>query len=678
MADLKGETVGANASPECKLIKDCVARRGYEGMNHVGALKRLFSPSRLSGFESADSESRHGSTLAFESSSKCHEADMQSSSVGAGSTRVKSEISTETDSTPGKGSLEMDTKSKQRNHLVGGEDGLSTSTVVQDSQHRTESSCSNSLAAVVPVSLAYQSYQDTSKEAYLFRNCGSSIDSSNSKAFDRSPEEPVTASSESGVSAQIANKARRNTNARNSVKISSLGGNHSSSMITKRERERKISRSWDLEAETPENGEVLKEADNVKCDSREGGSVLATKGKSLETGSEVMDRYKDELWVNESADSSMAKHGKRSVKDEDKAVAGFDLNKDFNADELDDCVQPVLASVSSHSVIHVVAKAGIPSGQRPMIPLKFEGGLGWKGTAQTSAFRSTAFSKNLNGTTRSTNHGPRDLEGFTEIDLNVAVEEDVSYEIPTEHEGVSSPSTLQDSHPKSPWIDLNCLYDAAEEFTQPSIPPKQENSPLVGLNLDTERSSNAHWLGQASQFLGSKNPGFPDPVSRDLSFNRSVYLADLSTIQQMANSGHTLMASPQFLQRMELVPRVASRFSPSSVNQPGTTPYTRYFHEHGIFPEAVNPGSVHSFYHPGQFIQEQSSSSNIAAFVPKLELKTEDLLSASGSKGDGPRYFPFLSRESPMGEHMLHQEAWYAASLKRKEPEGGLDCKQLI
>lgn len=617
MAELNGETTGANASPECKKVEDCGARV-YEGSNNVGTLKRLFSPSRLSGeqgFESADSESRQGSTLASENSSKCHEADMQSSSVGVGSTQVKSEISTETLLTPGSGSLEMDTtKKKQRDHVVGGEDGLSTNTV--------ESSCSNSLPVVVPVSFSYQSYQETSKEAYLFRNCGSSMDSSNSKAFDRSPEEPVTASSESGISAQIASKARRNANARSSTKILSLGGNQSSSTINKRESE--TCHSWDLEAKVP------KESDDAKCGSREttpkhgmsgeGGSVVATIGKTA-----------SEIRVNESADSSMAKQN-------DKDIAGFDLNEELNASELNDCDQPALPFVSSPSVIHVVAKPGIPSGRRPMLPLKFEGGLGWKGTAQTSAFRST-------------NHRPKDLQGFTGIDLNVAIEDDITaYGTPT-----VLASSLEDSHPeadkkqaKSPWIDLNCLYNAAEEFPQPSIQPILESSPLVDLNLDTGRSNNGHWLGQASHF--------PNPGSRDFSFNRNVYLADLNTIQHMANNGHTLMASPQLLQRMELVPQ---HTLPSIVNQ------SRYFHEHG---------SLYNTPHPGQFIHEQISSSKIAA---KLEPKTEDLLSAGESKSDRPRYFPFLSKESPMGERVMNQEAWYAASLKRKEPEGGLDCFQL-
>ncbi|KAG6431978.1 hypothetical protein SASPL_103550 [Salvia splendens] len=593
------------------------------------ALKRLFSLSRLSseqGFESAGSESRHGSTLAFEGSSKYHEADLQSSSVEVGSTRMNSEISMETHLTPRNWSLERGmAKKKQSYRVAGGEDGLSTNTVVQESQHGTESSCSNSLPVVVPVSFSYQSYQETSKDAYLFRNCGSSMESSN---FDHSPEEQVTASSESGVSAQMASKARRNANARNSsVKILWLGGNHSSSMIKRESR--------DLEAASPEEGQLLKQSDDVRCVSGERTMrhEMSREGKSLETGSEVMDKYKEELWVDESADSSMVKRCKKSVKDEDKAITGFDLNKDLNSNAQDNCVQPALPCVSSHGVVRVVAKAGIPSSRLPMIPLEFEGGLGWKGTSKTSAFRST---KNSDGRRCSTNHGTKDLEGFKGIDLNIAVEEDIpAYGTPTEQA-------------KSPWIDLNCLYEADEELPQ----PKLDRSSLGDLKLDTERSSNNHWLGQ---FHGNKKNV---ELSSDFSFNRNVYSSDFSSIQHMDNTDHTLMASPQYLQRMELVPR--------HILSSGPMPYDRYFHEHGIFPGAYNAP------HTGQFVHEQSTSSKMAAFAPKLEAKTEELLSANGSKSEGPRYFPFLSNE-----RMTHQEAWYAASLKRKEPEGGLDCFHL-
>lgn len=703
MADLKRETADANKSLECKKIQDS-AHYDYDGSNDVKTVKMLSSPARLSverSFESADSDSKRGSTLAFENNSKCNEADMQSSSVGVG----QSEISTKT--------YLVDMKTTQRNLPTAAEDG--SSSMVQDSQHRAESSCSNSLPIPFPASFSNQSYQETSKEGHLFRNCGSSMDSSNSKTFDRSPEEPVTASSESGASAQIASKARRSMDA--GAKYFSLSGNHSSLMIIKGERE--TSHKWDLEAAAPQDGEVLKKIDNVKCEKEENvgtfgkvsissdnadnvyctrrddslptshfgermikHEVFSMKDKSpVMGGSEVVDKYKDGFGVNESADSSMTKHIMESVKVEDKVISGFDLNEDFNANDQDDCVKPVFASVPSHSVIHVVAKAGIPSGQ-PRIPLKFEGGLGWKGTAQTSAFHPASLSKNSDEKTFSTNHRPKNDEGFAGIDLNVAVEEDF----------VSPPSVLQDSHlevdqkqRKSPWIDLNCICDGAEEFTQPSILPKSEISPLVDLNLDTnvsvlERSNNVHWLSQASQFLGNRNSDFPNPGTREFSFPRNVYMADLSTMHQMANNPHTLMASPHIVQRMELLPRVASHTLPPHSYYAKDFLPSRFYQEHGIYSEAMNPGSVRSFYstpHPTQFVHEQSSnSSNFTPFLPKFEAKTEDHFSESGIKIGSPRFFPSLSKESQMGENM-HREAWYAASSKRKEPEGGLECLQL-
>lgn len=781
MADLKGETCEANSFSECKEIK-YYSHHDYAGADDAGNMKTRISTSKVSGeqaFESVATDSKHGSTLAFEDNSKCHEADMQSSD-GIASTRptsVKSEISTETHLPIGDGSFEMDVRKTHGHRLNAAEDGLDT--MAHDSQHRTESSCSNSLSIVLPISFSNLSYQETSKEAYLFRNCGSSMDSSNSKALDRSSEEPVTASSESGVSAQIASKAIRNAKAINSIKISSMVGHHSSSMTKKGDEE--ISHKWDHETATPEDGvgEVLEQTEmykwvsrntsstkeqnpgtvgknsvcsdnsaNLICASKtiknmrlgdghdnlptsysgermikydisgEGENILAVKGKPLEMGPEVMDKIKGEFWVNESSDSSMTKPSKIAMKDQNKFIAGFDLNEDINANVLDDCIQPVVATMSSQCVIHVVAKAGIPSGQ-PMIPLKFEGVLGWKGSAETSAFRPAALSKTLDRKTCSTNHRPKDPECFMEIDLNVAaVEDNAANGFPIEHEGVSPPSTLQDSHSevdskqaKSLWIDLNCLYDAADESTQPSLPPKSENSPLVDLNLNTnasvaDKSNNVHWLGQGCQSLGNKTSDSSNPGTRGFNFTRHDYLADLSTVQHLANNGHTLMAAPHILQPVELMQRVASlqpefpfishalpprsyssngpfHFgsrdpAPSSIYLSGTMPHTRYYREPGNFPAVFNPGTLHPSFdapHLMQAVHEQSTS-NITASIPKLDVKTEDNLSTGGSKIDEPRQFSFFANNSPMGERM-HQEARYTTSMKRKEPEGGLEYYQL-
>lgn len=551
-----------------------------KGVDDLGNMKTRISSSKLSGGERSFDESKHGS--------KCDEADMQSSEGGASTqpTSVKSEISVEMNLPLGNG----------RHNAA--EDGLNTMT----SQQRTESSCSNSLPVVLPVSL---SNQETSKEAHVFRNCGSSMDSSN----ERSPEEPVvTASSESGISAQIASKAVKNAKERNSMKVSASYDNLDSSFnCTGRTAESTHCRE--------ETGEILREVENA----------LATKGETVENG---------EFWVKEPS--------KYAVKDQDKSFAGFDLNEDINTNTLDDYIQPVGETVSSHSVIHVVAKAAILIGH-PRIPLKFEGGLGWKGSAETSAFRPASLSKN---STRSTDHVPKDELCSTGFDLNVAAEDDNDGVLQDSHSEVDSKQTER-------LFDLNCLYDANDELT----PKKSENRADLNSNSLTsvaEKSNGLHWLHQGNKIS--------DPGRQDFDFSSHDYLSNLNTMRHLGNIHHTLAGAPNMMQR------VASTQPPHgySYKDPfhfgaGSMPYTRFY---GNAP------------HLQQVVHEQNTS-HIPASIPNFfDVKTEDNSWVNGSNLENPRQFPFFPKSSPMGQQM-HQEAWYAASMKRKEPEGGLECFQL-
>ncbi|KAL7156147.1 hypothetical protein ABFS83_03G123400 [Erythranthe nasuta] len=255
---------------------------------------------------STNTKDGSSSPLFFDDNSKSHETDTQS---------VKSEISTE-----GNQSIEMATTKKHLNHLNSPEDGLVN----------TESSSSNSLSVVVRSPVSNHSYQETCKDAYSFKNRGSSMDSSNSQAFDFSLDELMTTNSESGLSAQIARKAMRNARTRNRMKVTSMAENDNTSLLTKK---------GDIE-------------------------ILSSVSS-------------DNFCANESSDFSMKKPRKVDM--------GFDLNEDTNADEMDDCIKPC------HGAIRVVAKPGILSG-RPVFPLKFEGVLGWKGHSETSAFRPTVSS----------------------------------------------------------------------------------------------------------------------------------------------------------------------------------------------------------------------------------------------------------------------------------------------
>lgn len=761
MADRKGETCEASSFPESVDIKHYAPRNCIKE-GDAGDMTPQISASRVSGelaMGLLSAESKQGSAMVFEGSSKCHEADMQYSSDDIASTQptpAKSDVSTEIGLPLSNGSSEVDVR--KMHHLNAPEDGLNAPE--RDPQQRTESSCSNSLSVILPVSFSNCSYQDI-KEACSFRNCGGSADSSNSKVFDRS-EEPVTASSESGVSDQLVRTALRNARSRNSVKISSKLERRSS-LLTKN-GDNETSCEWDHGATTPEDsvGKVSKQVDicrqqpagiigkisvcsgnsgNLKHTSEsvenirlchehddlhashsgermvtsdisgEDKDILAMKVKPLEKDPEVNDKIKGDFWANESSESTVTKHSKVSMEDQDTFVAGFDLNEDINVNGMDDCVQPLVATTSSQCVIQVVARAGRPIG-RPKIPLKFEGGLGWKGAAETSAFRPAGLCRSFERKTCSRNHGPKDSQGFTGIDLNVAAVEDNSANgMPMEHEGLSSPSLLQEPNSKvdskqskSPWIDLNRLYDAPDECTRPSLPLKSESPPLVDLNLDCNvsmggKSNNLHRKGQDCQSLGNNTS---DPANPRFNFTCYDYLTDFSTLQHVANNAHAPLAAPDIPQPVELMQKVASlqpklpfalnlhsypsrgpfHFGSggplsSSIHFSGTMPYARYPHEYGSLPVALNPGTVHpSFGTPRlvQIVHEQSSSSITS--IPKLDNRTEDNLPANGIKLDDARLFSFVAKTPPVDE-CAHQGSWCATSTKRKEPEEGFQLCHL-
>lgn len=121
--------------------------------------------------------------------------------------------------------------------------------------------------------------------------------------------------------------------------------------------------------------------------------------------------------------------------DQTRHHCGFDLNEDITRNEGESTLQSVNVSVSSPIAmpIAVVAKSGVPMSLQ-MNPIQFEGELGWKGSAATSAFRSTV-SKSSNK-----------FKGFNGIDLNIAVaaEEDITVNLfPLKNP--AAPSTLTHS-----------------------------------------------------------------------------------------------------------------------------------------------------------------------------------------------------------------------------------------
>ncbi|XP_076949304.1 uncharacterized protein LOC143621906 [Bidens hawaiensis] len=102
-----------------------------------------------------------------------------------------------------------------------------------------------------------------------------------------------------------------------------------------------------------------------------------------------------------------------STQDPEKGFSGFDLNEEVAFEETEtetDCrVGPLLTPVS------VVAAANRP----PVAPLKFEGALGWKGSATTSAFRRIPEGEKTFSSSSSHSNSTQRLTHF-DFDLNVA------------------------------------------------------------------------------------------------------------------------------------------------------------------------------------------------------------------------------------------------------------------
>lgn len=157
----------------------------------------------------------------------------------------------------------------------------------------------------------------------------------------------------------------------------------------------------------------------------------------------------------------------------DKGLCTFDLNLEVCSDDMDSPGNPISSSVSVVSASRAAAASGVPA-----TPLQFEGTLGWKGSAATSAFR-PASPRRIPGGEKAVSSGgnassSKQMQCFHDIDLNVSEGGDdrVADLFPEKKVSLSSALPLgKSSREASPrksemleW-DLNC---ASEEGEAPS------------------------------------------------------------------------------------------------------------------------------------------------------------------------------------------------------------------
>lgn len=108
----------------------------------------------------------------------------------------------------------------------------------------------------------------------------------------------------------------------------------------------------------------------------------------------------------------------------EKGFCGFDLNEELCADDIDmDHMNTPVNSISTPISVVSASRAAAATGQ-PVAPLQFEGTLGWKGPAATSAFRPASPRRivepdNKTLFTLGTHNSSKQRQDFFDFDLNV-------------------------------------------------------------------------------------------------------------------------------------------------------------------------------------------------------------------------------------------------------------------
>ncbi|MBA0625534.1 hypothetical protein Godav_003321 [Gossypium davidsonii] len=150
-----------------------------------------------------------------------------------------------------------------------------------------------------------------------------------------------------------------------------------------------------------------------------------------------------------------------------KCLCEFDLNQEICSDDVEQTVNSISTPVSVVSASRAAAALGFP-----VAPLQFEGALGWKGSAATSAFRPASACRNSDGektlSLGGTSSSTKQRMDCIDFDLNVAEAGDEKgaelmsgKQVSALSSLISIESSLEVSPRKSKRLklDLNCIND---------------------------------------------------------------------------------------------------------------------------------------------------------------------------------------------------------------------------
>ncbi|KAG5246505.1 hypothetical protein OIU78_021598 [Salix suchowensis] len=151
----------------------------------------------------------------------------------------------------------------------------------------------------------------------------------------------------------------------------------------------------------------------------------------------------------------------------EKGFCDFDLNEEVCSDDMDRPVNTISAPISVVSASRPAAASG-----SPVAPLRFEGSLGWRGSAATSAFRPASPRKISDADktleTGGSSNSSKRRQVFLDIDLNVSEDGEekvmdliLSRQMPVSSGFHSGESSLEvgSRRPERPNLDLNRTSD---------------------------------------------------------------------------------------------------------------------------------------------------------------------------------------------------------------------------
>ncbi|GMY28238.1 hypothetical protein FCV25MIE_23480 [Fagus crenata] len=411
----------------------------------------------------------------------------------------------------------------------------------------------------------------------------------------------------------------------------------------------------------------------------------------------------------------------------EKGPCDFDLNQEVCSDEMDGPMNP------SAPISFVSASRPSAASELPIVPLQFEGTLGWKGCAATSAFRPASPRRIPDSDKTPSVAGTRDSskqrQDFLDFDLNVTEGGDELGKQFSLLSGLpSGESSVEVSPMRSgrPKLDLNCIGDdgdaplldskmgvqlfnnlSSHRSPSPASSSSSMQPSLRNIDLNDRpyihNDASDHGPIKSSQFVNAYGGPKPDApaisimgtrveVDRRDFLSQSLSLPNGKTTEptvdgSMNRAGVLLGMAPTISYTHPpvfgyngLTTGPTMSFS-SAYGPAGSIPYMMDPRANPVAPQIVGSGSsVPPSYPQSPFIMSMSGVqpglNNAGPSRPNFDLNSGFMMEGGHRDSGGLRQFLIPGQGRSVEEHLrtnLQPSSSSGIGGKRKEPDSGWD-----